>query len=219
MVNKLFFKELADTKNYLISCMGSSELSETEYSELQKRYQLCLMLEGYVSSCKWCDTAKIHYMIYNINRPAPEVALESNVSSNTVRSVRSQSSSKLYSIFSRDIFEQLKFGSNNDLEKVRIKMTILLKGYISPEVFIPGKILNCVFKTLPTDESEKFSLKDCREVLSFLAHYDLIKMHEAFEALDKRKLRYIFEILSQCDKALEGNPTKLNALAYIILNY
>ena len=219
MVNKLFFRELMDTKNYFVSCMSGSELSESEYSELQKRYQLCLLLEGYVNSCRWCDTAKMHSMVYNINRPAPEVALESNVSSNTVRSVRSQASSKLYSIFSRDIFEQLKFGSKNDLEKVRINMTILLKGYISPEVFIPGELLNSMFKTLPTDESEKFSLKDCREVLSFLAHYDLIKMHEAFEALDKRKLRYIFELLSQCDKDLECNPAKLNALAYIILNY
>ena len=97
-------------------------------------------------------------------------------------------------------------------------MTILLKGYISPEVFISGEILNSMFKTLPMDESEEFTLKDCREVLSFLAHYDLIKMHEAFEALDKRKLRYIFELLSQCNSNLEDNPAKLNALAYIILN-
>ena len=108
MVNKLFFKELVDTKNYFVSSMSDSELSEEEYSELQKRYQLCLMLEGYVSSCKWCDTVKMHYMIYNINRPAPEVALESNVSSNTVRSVRSQASSKLYFYFFERYFWAVK---------------------------------------------------------------------------------------------------------------
>lgn len=34
MVNKLFFREMADTKNHFLSLMSGSELQETEYAEL-----------------------------------------------------------------------------------------------------------------------------------------------------------------------------------------
>lgn len=186
-----FFSQMESTRELL---SGRSQ------EEQDKRHEIGMKtlnaLTSFVYSCAWKDTEKTRLLIQNIRLRAVDAARQMNVSEHTVRSARSQASSRLFYIFGQNVFEGIICGDSAVCIRTMTIIHAVSDGYTQPENFIPDKIRRELDTISETDDTP-FDLSQMQKEISFIKQYSTISMMKDFEKLDKNKLRFIYGILRQ----------------------
>ncbi len=186
-----FFSQMKITRELLLSRLPE---------EQDKRHEIGTKtlnaLTGFVYSCVWKDTEKTRLLIQNIHLRAADAASRMKVSEHTVRSARSQASSRLFYIFGHKVFEGIICGDKVICNRTMTIIRAMYDGYTQVENYIPDKIMRELDK-IPEIDDLQFDPVQMQEEISFIKHYNTISMMKDFERLDKNKLRFIYGILRQ----------------------
>lgn len=140
-----------------------------------------------------------------------KAAEKMGVSSNTIRSMRSTASNKLFSLIGADCFDIIRCGSSEERSRLKYKLLMLVKGYDDIKRFIPKQIIDEALKVERTQDKE-YSIKDCVSELRFLGRFDMIDLHESVTSLDEDKLAFVIETLM----GMSGSDLQFEILSGII---
>lgn len=169
------------------------------------------LLFTYMMSCKWHDTRRNRELMTYITLSDSKAAEKMGVSSNTVRSMRSTASNKLFSLIGADCFDIIRCGSSEERNRLKYKLLMLVKGYDDIKRFIPKQIIDEALKVERTQDKE-YSIKDCVSELRFLGRFDMIDLHESVISLDEDKLAFVIETLM----GMSGSDLQFEILSGII---
>lgn len=133
-----------------------------------------------------------------INLKDSQAAERLNISNNTVRSLRSVASSRLFDKLGSDCFDIIRFGDEKKLSLLCYKLRYLIEGYDDVFTFIPRGIVDSAMLE-PRESDKKYPFRDCKKELMFLARFDILDMIRTLETLDEDKLAFIIEILMQAN--------------------
>lgn len=186
-----FFRELEAAREVL---SGRSQ------QERDKHHALGMItlneLQTFVLSCVWKDTEKTRQLMRYIDLRAVDAAKKMKVSEHTVRSARSQASSRLFYIFGEKVFEGIICGDMKICFRTRIIIHAINDGYTQVENYIPD-VIRRELDVIPEIGDIPFESKQFERELNFIKNYSIISMMKEFNTLDKNKLRYLYGILRQ----------------------
>lgn len=196
---KNFFKEYVELKTKIEH--------EKCYSENSEDFELtCSCFDSirrYLFSYRWShsEMERILFDTCETSLTLSELAESNKISYNTLRSISSRVSARLYSELGTDFHKIILEGSKND--KIRLmKYCIERSEDYCVQRQYPSEILSIMNKTVadvgvPEIASFKITRKDL-VLLKLLADYDVDTIFQKLALMDKERLAVYYKIL--CDK-------------------
>lgn len=186
-----FIQNMEFTQNILSQALEDEEKKGIPNPYGWDCYSAIGRLSRYVFSARFKNTAKTKTALRNFLRKTSEVAAESGVSVHTVRSVRSQISNQLYSIFGSDVFERIL--SDTDLPALIARIDVLENGYLNVERVLPSYIIESL-EELDGGDAVNYSIDELMSEIAFLRNHTTVKLREELEVLDKDRLSFIYSV-------------------------
>ena len=200
-LNVSFFKQFFRLRDEL------NEARSLGTGEFTEKAGYCLKLVyTYMMSCKWHDTRRNRDLMTYIELPDSKAAEKMGLSANTVRSMRSVASNKLFTILGADCFDIIRFGDVEAQWQLACRLSVLNRGYDDMLSFLPMKLKDALFGAIRCSGGE-FTLKECARELKLIARYDLLALDNQLDKLDAEHLAYIADVLIGID-----DPEKRNQM-------
>lgn len=196
-MGKSFFREYIELKKKIER--------EKRYMEGDEDFELtCSCFDSicrYLFSYRWCHSEREKMLLDSCDssQTLSELAVANNISYNTLRSMSSRVSARLYSELGTDFQEVVLNGNKNDKIRLMRYCYERAEDYCIQRQY-PPEILSMINKiTADVEAPEIDSFEIMREdlvLLKLLADYDMDTIFKKVALIDKERLAVYYKILS-----------------------
>jgi len=193
--NITFFNRCNDTVKILRHDKSTGEQGQPR-AWGKREEDLLNKLITYINSGNWTSSRNYKEFLHNLRYQAVQLAKMNGKSESSIRSQRSQISSKLTSIVGEDVFDIILYGTDIQRKDLDLKLDILIKGSINVSDLFFDEV---AFMLADLNENSKYSLEACEDEICILARLSKFAVDNILNMADKKKLKSLYDILLEPD--------------------